>query len=94
MYGYSRWRNCDKIDKTHERRCYMQPKKPKAYSEKYIWFDYEAEQDTGFHKSILIVAHYFEYTKFYFKTHDEFCEWLISNNKGYTVIVHYEKCYD
>jgi len=49
----------------------MQPKKPKAHTEKYIWFDYEAEKDTGIHKPNLTVAHYFEGTKFSFKTNDE-----------------------
>ena len=76
--GYPRCRNCDEIDKTNEHRCYMQPKIPKAYIERYIWFDYGAEQDTGVHKPNLIVAHYFDGTKFYFKTNEEFCEWLIS----------------
>ena len=76
--GYPRCRNCDEIDKTNEHRCYMQPKIPKAYIERYIWFDYGAEQDTGVHKPNLIVAHYFDGTKFYFKTNEEFCECLIS----------------
>ena len=52
--------------------------KPKAYTEKYIWFDCEAEQDTGVHKPNLIMAHYFDGTKFCFKTNEEFCEGLIS----------------
>jgi hypothetical protein len=38
----------------------MQPKKSKAYTEKYIWFDYEAEQDNGVHNPNLIVAYYFD----------------------------------
>jgi len=59
MYGYSRCRNCDEIDKTDKHKCYMQLIKQKPYTEKYIWFDYEAEQDTGFHKPNLIVAHFF-----------------------------------
>jgi hypothetical protein len=61
----------------------MQPKNTKTYTEKYIWFDYEAEQDTGVHKPNLIVAHYFDGTKFYFKNNEEFCKWLISaQHKG------------
>ena len=56
----------------------MLPKDPKAYTEKYIFFDYEAEQDSGIHRPNLILAHYFDGRKFYFKTNDEFCEWLIS----------------
>jgi len=73
MCGYSSCCNCGEFDKTDERGFYMQPKKAKAYTEKYIWFDYEAEQDTGVHKPNLIVAHYFEGSKFYFKTNDKFC---------------------
>jgi hypothetical protein len=73
----------------------MQPKKSKAYTEKYIWFDYEAEQDTGVHNPNLVVAHYFDGSKFNFKTNEEFCEWLISvKHKGYTAIAHNTKCYD
>ena len=95
MCRYSRCRNCDEIRKTNEHKCYMQTKKSKAYTEKYIWFDYEAEQDTGIHKPNLIVAHYFDGTKFYFKTNEEFCEWLISpKHKGYTAIAHNSKSYD
>ena len=51
--GYSLCRNCNNIDKTNEHKCFMPPKVPKAYTEKYIWFDYEAEQDTGVHKEKL-----------------------------------------
>jgi hypothetical protein len=85
--GYSRCHSCDETAKTGEHECYMQPKKTKAYTEKYIWFDYEAEQDTGVHKPNLIVVHYFDGTKFYFKTNEEFCEWLISEKKTIKVIL-------
>jgi len=54
----------------------MQPEKPKSYTEKYIWFDYGGEQDTGIHKPNLFVAHYFD-IKFCFKTNDEFRKWPI-----------------
>ena len=71
------------------------PKKPKAYTEMCFWFDYEAEQDTAVLKPNLIVAHYFDGTKFCFKTNEEFCMWLISKkHKGYTSIAHNAKCYD
>ena len=30
--------------------------KTKSYTEKYIWFNYEAEQATGIHKTNLIVT--------------------------------------
>ena len=32
----------------------MLPKDPKPYTEIYIWFDYEAEQDTGIHRPNLM----------------------------------------
>jgi hypothetical protein len=57
LFGYTPCRNCEQIDKTDEHKCYMQPKKPKACPENYIFFDYEAEQDTGVHNPNLIVAH-------------------------------------
>ena len=95
MCGYSRCRNCGEIVKTNEHKCCTMPKKPKAYTEMCFWFDYEAEQDTAVLKPNLIVAHYFDGTKFCFKTNEEFCMWLISKkHKGYTSISHNAKCYD
>jgi hypothetical protein len=38
MCGYSLCRNCKEIDKTNEHKCYMLPKDPKTYTEKYIFF--------------------------------------------------------
>jgi len=59
MCGYTLCRNCEQTDETDEHKCYIQPKKPKACPENYIFFDYEAEQDTGVHNPNLIVAHHF-----------------------------------
>ena len=95
MCGYTRCRNCEQIVEENTHKCYMQPKEIKKTQENYIFFDYEAEQDTGVHNPNLIVAHYFDGTKFYFRTNDEFCKWLISkNHKGYTAIAHNAKGYD
>jgi len=95
MCGYTRCRNCGAIAQTGEHECNVQHKKHKTYTGNYIWFDYEAQQDTGIKKPNLIVAHSFDGTKFYFKTNEEFCEWLISpKHKGYTAIAHNAKCYD
>ena len=77
MCGYTRCRNCEQIVEENTHKCYMQPKAIKKTQENYIFFDYEAEQDTGVHNPNLIVAHYFDGTKFYFRTNDEFCKWLI-----------------
>jgi hypothetical protein len=70
-------------------------KNQKLTQKRNIWFDYEAEQDTGFHKPNLVIAHYFDGTKFYFKTNEEFCKWLISaKHKVHTAIAHNTKSYD
>jgi len=58
----------------------------------YICCEYEAEQDTGFHKPNLIVAHYFEGTKVCFTNNEEFYEMLISAKpKAYIAIAHNNK---
>ena len=74
----------------------MQPVYTKHGNEdRYIFFDYEAEQETGVHNPNLIIAQYFDGTKFHFRTNDNFCKWLISkHHKGYTAIAHNTKGYD
>ncbi|KAK7588176.1 hypothetical protein V9T40_005421 [Parthenolecanium corni] len=65
------------------------------YTEKYIFFDYEARQETGVHRPNLIIAHDYEGCKYIFNTNEEFCEWLIDKkHSGYTAIAHYAKGYD
>ncbi len=62
---------------------------------KYIFFDYEAQQETGIHVPNLIIAKYFYGETFTFETNKEFCNWLVSKqHKGYTVIAHYARGYD
>ena len=66
-----------------------------TYTEKYIFFDYEAQQQSGVHVPNLVIAHYFSGEKFTFNNNKEFCEWLIApEHKGYTAISHYGKGYD
>lgn len=78
---------CNGLSKEKIRHC--------TYTEKYIFFDYEAMQNTGKHIPNLIIAHYFDGTKHKFLNNDEFCEWLISvKHKGYTAIAHNAKGYD
>lgn len=68
---------------------------PCTYTEKYIFFDYEAMQINGKHVPNLIVAHYFDGLKFTFQNNIQFCEWLVSeNHRGYTAIAHNAKGYD
>ncbi|KAK7590294.1 hypothetical protein V9T40_001907 [Parthenolecanium corni] len=66
-----------------------------TYTEKYIFFDYEARQETGVHKANLVVAKYFNGNTFTFKTNEEFCEWLVDRkHQNYTAIAHYARGYD
>ena len=66
-----------------------------SYTEKYIFFDYETQQETGTHIPSCICAHYFDGTRFDFETNEEFCKWLISKRHvGYTGIAHYAKAFD
>ena len=55
MCGYT-CPNCGEVDEEDNHKCYMLPKGTKEPTENYIFFDYEAEQDTGVHNPNLIVA--------------------------------------
>ena len=80
-------KNCDVKGVVENKNC--------TYTEKYIFFDYEAQQETGVHRPNLVIAHGFFGEKFIFDTNEEFCEWLISReHKGYTAIAHYARGYD
>ena len=66
-----------------------------SYTEKYIFFDYEAQQETGIHIPNLVIAHDFQGNVYNFENNDKFCEWLISKkHSGYTAIAHYARGYD
>ncbi len=66
-----------------------------SYTKKYIFFDYEAQQETGIHVPNLIIAEYYSGETFTFKTNDEFCNWLVSKqDKGYTAIALHAHGYD
>ena len=61
MCGYTLCRNCKKIVKEDSHKCYMQPVYTKHGCENhYIFFDYEAKQETGVHNPNLIIAQYFD----------------------------------
>jgi len=74
----------------------QEKKLPKCtYTENYIFFDYEAEQETGTHILNLVIAHDFNGNVYKFKINNDFCKWLISNDhKDYTCIAYYAKGYD
>ncbi len=66
-----------------------------SYMEKYIFFDYEVQQETGIHVPNLVIAKYFNGETFTFKTNEEFCNWLVSKqHKGYTAIANCAHRYD
>lgn len=66
-----------------------------SYSEKYIWFDYEAQQDTGIHIPNLIITQDYNGKKERFENNETFCKWLISKeHRGFTFIAHNSKSYD
>jgi len=66
-----------------------------TYTEKYLFFDYEAQQDSGVHVPNLVIIHDFSGKKFVFNDNSEFCEWLIEErHRNYTAIAHYARGYD
>jgi len=66
-----------------------------SYTEKYMFFDYEAQQETGTHIANKIIAQKFNSFKIMFDTNEEFCKHIISKDyMGYTFIAHYAKGYD
>ena len=78
---------------THQ--CYIQKTEIQPPSDKYIFFDIEARQETGIHEANLIVAQYMCGKQQSFLHIHDFCQWLIhKKHKHYTVIAHYGKGYD
>jgi len=66
-----------------------------SYTEDYIFFDYEARQETGIHVANLVVAYDFPGNRSVFHTNGDFCRWLLSKKHiGFTAIAHYARGYD
>ena len=64
-------------------------------TEKYIFFDYEATQNTGTHKVNLSIAKDFEGKEYIHNSIQEFCKGFLNDKfKGYTFIAHNSKGYD
>lgn len=87
--------NCaKKVQKDH--KCYMMPTPIKEPSEKYIYFDFEATQNTGKHVVNLSVSQYHDNPEpIIHHNLDEFCQWLFrKEHTNYTVIAHNAKGYD
>ena len=96
---------CHMVSRTQKRgkcaddcsKCNKGNKKYKfcSFTEKYMFFDYEAQKETGTHIANKIIAHDFDGNKIMFDTNEEFCKHIISKKyKGYTFIAHYAKGYD
>ena len=82
-------KNNDSIKKTDW--CYP----CRTYTEKYIFYDFEATQNTGTHTVNLSIAQDFEGKEYIHNSIDEFCKGFLNDKfKGYTFIAHNSKGYD
>ena len=77
-------------------KCFMQKKKLREISEKYIFYDFETTcNNEGKHVVNYCIAQYFDGTQRIFNSADEFCTWVFrKEHNDYTVIAHYGKGYD
>ena len=67
----------------------------RTYTEKYIFYDFEATRNTGTHKLNLSVAQDFEGKEYINHSTEEFCKTFISEKyKGFMFIAHNSKGYD
>lgn len=69
-----------------------------SYTEKYVFYDYEAQQDSCTHIPNLVIAHDFDGRKHIFPTddngsaNDKFCKWALNEEqKGTTYIAYNAK---
>ena len=85
------------------KRCYDEDSIKKAdwcyscrtYTEKYIFYDFEATQNTGTHTVNLSIAEDFDGKEYIHHSIESFCKELINEKfKGYTFIAHNSKGYD
>jgi hypothetical protein len=87
--------NCHRlVDKNH--KCYMFPKKLKEPSEKYIFFDFEADISGEEHIVMYSVSQYFSSAEsIIHEDINQWCEWAFQKeHKGYTFIAHNGRGYD
>ena len=67
----------------------------RTYTEKYIFYDFEATQNTGTHTVNLSIAQDFEGKEYIHNSIEEFCKGFLNDKfKGYTFIAHNSKGYD
>ena len=66
-----------------------------TYTEKYIFYDFEATQNTGTHTVNLSIAQDFEGKEYIHNSIEEFCKGFLNDKfKGFTFIAHNSKGYD
>ena len=90
-------KNCDcKANKHTGHKCYMMPKPIKKHSSDYIFFDFEAEQESKTHNVNYCISEYFDDDeKIEHFNLDDFCNWLFQDkHKGHSVIAHNGRGYD
>ena len=67
----------------------------RTYTDKYIFYDFEATQNTGTHNVNLSIAQDFEGNEYIHNDIESFCKDFINDKfKGYTFIAHNGKSYD
>ena len=67
----------------------------RTYTEKYMFYDFEATQNTGTHTINLSIAQDFNGKEYIHYSIEEFCKGFLNDKfKGYTVIAHNSKGYD
>ena len=67
----------------------------RTYTEKYIFYDFEATQNTSTHTVNLSIAQDFEGKEYIHNSIEEFCKGFLNDKfKGYTFIAHNSKGYD
>ena len=82
-------KNNDSIKKTDW--CYP----CRTYTEKYMFYDFEATQNTGTHTVNLSITQDFEGKEYIHNSIEEFCKGFLNDKfKGYTFIAHNSKGYD
>ena len=67
----------------------------RTYTEKYMFYDFEATQNTGTHTVNLSITQDFDGKEYIHNSIDEFCKGFLNEKfKGYTFIAHNSKGYD
>ena len=67
----------------------------RTYTEKYVFYNFEATQNTGTHTVNLSIAQDFEGKEYIHNSIDEFCKYFLNDKyKGYTFIAHNSKGYN